>query len=36
MVSVIKPSCYETEKFIEKGGLLIANTSEFDLTEGRV
>lgn len=33
---ITKPSCYETKRYIQKGELLIANTSEFDLTEGRV
>lgn len=31
-----KASCYEAKVFVKKGDLLIANTSEFDLTEGRI
>lgn len=35
-MSLNKPSCYDTKMYISKGTLLIANTNEFDLTEGRV
>ncbi|GAV11398.1 hypothetical protein PBN151_1327 [Paenibacillus sp. NAIST15-1] len=35
-ININKPSCYELKLFITKGTLLIANTSEFDLTEGRI
>lgn len=36
IVSVNKPSYYETNKTVKKGDLLIANLSDFDLTEGRI
>lgn len=36
LVDIGKPSCYETKSYVKKGELLIANTSEFKLTEGRV
>lgn len=36
IVNVNKLSCYETKEFVKKGDLLIANDSEFDLTEGRI
>lgn len=36
IANVTKPSCSNTKIWVGKGDLLIANTSEFDLTEGRV
>lgn len=36
IVNINKPTCYDTKDFVRQGDLLIANTSEFDLTEGRV
>lgn len=36
MMFSAKPSCYEAKVFVKKGDLLIANTSEFDLTKGRI
>lgn len=31
-----KLTCYETKKFVKKGDLLIANDSDFNLTNGRI
>ena len=36
IANINKPSCYDLKTFVEKGTLLIANDSEFDLTEGRI
>lgn len=31
-----KPSCYDTRKPVKNNDILIANTSEFGLTEGKI
>jgi hypothetical protein len=36
IINIDKPSCYDTKEFVKKGDLLIANTSEFDLKEGKI
>lgn len=36
IINITKPSCYDTNRFVKKGDLLISNDSEFDLTEGRI
>jgi hypothetical protein len=36
IADVNKKSCFDTKVYVKKGDLLIANTSEFNLTEGRV
>jgi len=36
IININKPSCYETKRYIKKGELLIGNTTEFDLTEGKI